>query len=213
MTSKARLRALTIGLAILFALALLAPVSAATVGPTEQTHIAADQIIALLQDRALDLPERNRRITELVKANFDFTSMAQAVLGTHWRSASPEQRQRFIDLFSELLEATYRGRLEAYTAEYAGEHVQYVKETIKGDRAQVDTTVVTKTAQIPISYRMIQNQDQWRVYDVVIEGVSLVRNYRGTYDEILSKEGFDGLFARMESKTKELRQTGTAVPP
>jgi phospholipid transport system substrate-binding protein len=213
MAIKTLARGLTMGLLILFSLVLLAPVSAATVGPSEQTRIAADQIIALLQDRALDHAERNRRITELVRDNFDFTSMAQAVLGTHWRNASPEQRQRFIELFSELLEATYRGRLEAYTAEYAGEQVQYVQETLKGDRAQVDTIVVTKTARIPISYRMIKNSDQWRVYDVVIEGVSLVRNYRGTYDEIVSKEGFDGLFSRMESKTEELRKSGTAVSP
>jgi phospholipid transport system substrate-binding protein len=213
MTNKILGRAIAIGLVVLFLLSTLTPASAATGGPTEQARASADQIIALLQDRDLDLAERNRRITELVKANFDFTSMAQAVLGPQWRNATPEQRQRFIDLFSELLEATYRGRLEAYTDDYAGEQVQYVQETIKGDRAQVDTIVVTRTARIPINFRMIEDQDQWRVYDVVIEGVSLIRNYRGTYDEILRKEGFDGLFARMESKTKELRQTGSAVSP
>jgi phospholipid transport system substrate-binding protein len=213
MTLKTIRCGIAIGLLVLFSLVTLAPASATTGGPTDQARVAADQIITLLQNRELELAERNRRITELVKANFDFTSMAQAVLGTHWRNAAPEQRQRFIKLFSELLEATYRGRLEAYTAEYAGEKVQYVQETIKGDRAQVETIVVTKSARIPISYRMIRNADQWRVYDVVIEGVSLIRNYRGTYDEILSKEGFDGLFARMESKAEELRQTGSAVSP
>lgn len=213
MTNNIPGRLIAMGLAFLLLFGTLAPAAAATGGPTEQTRAAADQVIDLLRNRAIDLAERNRRITELVKANFDFTSMSQAVLGLHWRKASPEERQRFIELFSELLEATYRGRLEAYTAEYAGEQVQYVGETIKGDRAQVDTIVVTKSARIPISYRMVKNQEQWRVYDVVIEGVSLVRNYRGTYDEILSKEGFDGLFARMESKAEELRQTGTAVSP
>jgi phospholipid transport system substrate-binding protein len=179
-------------------------------GPIPQVQATADQVIDLLQRQDIDLEERNRRIADLIKSKFDFRSMSQAVMGIHWRQATEAQRDRFIELFSQLLEVTYRGRLEAYTDEYAGEQVQYLRETIKNDRAQVDTLVVTKTARVPISYRLILRGSEWLVYDVVIEEVSLVRTYRGTYDDIMRRQGFDGLFERMESKIGEIRRTGDA---
>jgi phospholipid transport system substrate-binding protein len=106
-----------------------------------------------------------------------------------------------MELFSELLEASYLGRIESYT----DEEVRFVSEKINGPRAEVETLIVTRSADIPISYKLVDRQGEWLVYDVIVEKVSLVRNYRGTFTEIARKEGMDGLFEQMRSKIEDLK--------
>ncbi len=181
------------------------PALAESPGPIDQVRATADAIIALLNDPALAPAVRRQRITSIIRSKFHFPSMSQAVLAVNWRKATPEQRKRFTELFSELLETTYRGRIEAYIDEYTDERVDYLKETVDGRRAVVDTLVITRTADIPVSYKMIPVEGEWLVYDVEIEGISLVRNYRSSYGEIVRKEGLQGLLRRMEEKIVELR--------
>jgi len=173
--------------------------------PTEQVRTEVDHIIDLLKDKKIDTANRNKQITDLIRSRFDFQTMSQWILGINWRKATPEQRERFLDLFTQLLEATYQGRIEAYIEEYTDEHVKYVGEQIRQGKALVETLVVTKSQEIPVNYKLLQENGEWRVYDVVIERVSLVSNYRNTYDEIVRKEGFEGLFSRMENKIGELK--------
>jgi phospholipid transport system substrate-binding protein len=138
-----------------------------------------------------------------VKRRFDFEAMSRLVLAVNWRRASEEQKARFSELFADLLEANYRGRMEDYISEYSDEHVEYGSETIRDGRALVETLLVTDTREFPISYKMLQKEGEWLIYDVEIEGVSLVRNFRSTYDEIVRREGIDRLLERMEEKIRE----------
>jgi len=187
---------------VLFSMALLAGLHGfAEAGPREDIEGSVDTILQILRNRDIPKEESRKKISEVIHARFDFESMAQRTLATNWRSASAEQKKRFTDLFARLLEQTYLGRVEAYT----DEEVQYGEVKTKGKSALVETSIVTDTVNIPIHYKLTQSGNEWRVYDVVIEEVSLVRNYRDTYREIVKKEGFDGLFVKMEAKIAEMK--------
>ncbi len=181
--------------------------------PTEQLKTDVDRIIKTLSDQTLAKDQRDQRIIDLIRQRFDFEVMSQWILGVNWRKATPDQRNRFIGLFTQLLENTYKGRIEAYTGNYSENNVKYVEENIKKGRALVKTFIVTESTEIPVDYKLSQNSNEWRVYDVVIEEVSLVRNYRSTYGELVKKEGFEGLFERMEKKIEELKNPPGNEPP
>jgi phospholipid transport system substrate-binding protein len=177
------------------------PVPAAPIAPLEEIRITVDAVLALLRNRTLDPSARRTQITQLVRSRFDFTSMSQRILATNWRSATPQEQQQFVTLFSDLLEANYIGRIEAYT----NEEVRFNGEQIIGDRASIDTIIVTASGEIPIVYRLQRAGEHWLVYDVVIEGVSFVSNYRSSYGEIVRREGMAGLLRKMQEKLKEVR--------
>ena len=188
---------------------LSAGVAAATPGPMEQARTTVDAVMAILRESNMEKEARREKLSSTIRARFDFTEMSQRILATNWKSASDEQRSRFINIFSDLLERNYIGRIESYT----DEKIDFLKERVQGNRAAVDTVIVTKSVQIPISYRMVQQGSEWMVYDVVIESVSFVNNYRNSYGEILKKEGFDGLLARMTEKLAQLEQGGDSSQP
>ncbi len=188
-------------------LALVFPMRALAEGPQDRIRSTADALIAILEDPEMTQAERYERITTLVKAGFHFPAMSRVVLGVHWRRAEPAQRERFIELFAEFLEASYRERIETYMDEYTNEEVRYLSERIEGDRAEVETAILTKNAEIPVVYRLLREAGEWRVYDVVIEGVSLVRTYRSTFGEIARSEGIDGLLERLQEKVRDLEET------
>jgi phospholipid transport system substrate-binding protein len=176
-------------------------------GPTEQLRATLDQIISVLRNKELPQEAILDRVEVLVRSKFDFEAMSQRTLGIHWRNASPRQRARFIELFSPLLEDTYRGRIRNYT--YQDERVEYVGEQVRGTRGQVDTLVIS-SKEIPVSYRVRLKGGQWLVYDVIVEEVSLVSNYRSSYNEIIRQQGFDALLKRLENKVRELQVGNTA---
>jgi phospholipid transport system substrate-binding protein len=175
--------------------------------PTEQVKETVDAVIALLKDKSLDRDTRRNKIRALIDDSFDFQLMSQRALSTNWKKATPDQQQRFVDLFSRLLEWTYIGRIEAYT----DEKVRYVDEKHKKGRAQVDTLILSGSTEIPVNYRVHKVGERWRVYDVVIEEVSLIRNYRSSYREIVKQQGIDGLLAQMENKLKDLKAKADAA--
>ncbi|TYO98719.1 phospholipid transport system substrate-binding protein [Geothermobacter ehrlichii] len=194
-------RAIRIILTAVIALLLSAPTAMATT-PKEDISATVNRILDVLRDKNLDRPQRRQTLTELIKGRFDFETMSRSTLGKNWRKATPEQRQRFMELFSALLEATYLGRIEAYT----DETVAYGDEKIRGKKALVKTSIRSGNTDIPIHYKLVRKTDGWYVYDVVIEGVSLVRNFRGSYGHIIEREGFEKLFAKMEAKIAELKK-------
>jgi phospholipid transport system substrate-binding protein len=185
----------------LFALLFVLPSSSPAASPRTEVKATVDQVIATLKDETLSAAARREKLTSIIRPRFDFRIMSQSVLGVNWRRATETQKRRFIDLFSELLKSTYVSKIEQYT----NERVDYGEERIEDDRALVETMLVTQSTEIPIIYRMIRKDGVWKVYDVVIENVSLVRNYRSTYDEIARKEGIDRLLQRMEEKLAELK--------
>lgn len=178
----------------------LAPDANAEAGPREQLQASVDAVIATVRDEGLDREARRERIREIIERRFDFRTMSRGALSVNWRRATDEQRDRFVRKFSSLIQDSYIGRIEAYT----DERVEYRDERIDGDRVEIDTVIVTGNADIPIRYKLRNNGGEWVVYDVVIEEVSLIRNYRSSYRSIVKREGFDGLMARMDQKLAEL---------
>jgi phospholipid transport system substrate-binding protein len=178
----------------------LALAAGAVDNATESIRMSVDTIIGILKDATLDKPAKREKIRGVIAERFDFRAMSQRTLATNWKKASKEEQEHFVALFGELIQNTYIGRVEAYT----NETVKYPGEKITNDRAVVDTLIVTSNTEIPITYRLYLKDGRWLVYDVNIEGVSLISNYRNSYQEIVKKEGFGGLLAKMEEKVKEL---------
>jgi phospholipid transport system substrate-binding protein len=182
---------------------LAAPLPAfAAGGPLVQVQETVEGVLQVLRDSSLGIPERQERLRTLVRARFDFPLMSQWTLGPYWRQANPAQQQRFMDLYGDQLETSYLGKIEAYT----DEKVKYLSEKVDGNRAEVDTVIATRGADIPLTYKLTSKGERWQVYDVVIEGVSLVRNYRSTYGEIARKDGIEALLEQMAKKLEEQRR-------
>ncbi|MGQ9689631.1 MAG: MlaC/ttg2D family ABC transporter substrate-binding protein [Desulfobaccales bacterium] len=188
---------------LILALAGLAD-RAAAASPTEAVKVTVDEVIKLLSDPVLKAPaqkqRRRQQIKQTVDARFDYEEMAKRTL-PNWGQLSAAQRREFVALFAELLEASYADKLE----KYSGEKVAYQGETVDGDRAEVRTMLLRRNDRIPINYRLL-NKSQWLVYDVVIEGVSLVSNYRSQFTRVLSESSYQELVRRLRAKVDELRR-------
>ncbi len=184
---------------VLAALLTLCPFpSQAALTPTVQVKQTVETIILTLKNNDMNKYTRREKIATLIKERFDFRVMSRRVLALNWKHATPAQKDRFISLFTDLLKNSYMERIEAYT----DEKVKFVKEKRKGKKALVDTLIVTESVEIPIRYKVFLKKGEWFIYDVVIEEVSLTRNYRSSYKEIVKKEGIDGLLRKMEKKIK-----------
>ena len=171
--------------------------------PLEQVKGTVEGILALMRDEALTDPlkkvERRAMIMAMIDARFNFQEMSRRSLAKAWRALSNEEKELFVKLFSELLKNNYIGRIESYSDEI----MDYAREVInqnKMTRAKVYTNILRNGSEIPINYVMMKKGDEWFVYDVDIEGVSLVRNYRSEFRRILSKEKFAGLIKRLQEK-------------
>lgn len=178
----------------------LAGLACAADNATDSVRTSVDTIIGILKDASLDKPAKRDKIRVVIAERFDFRAMSQRTLATNWKKASEEEQQKFVTLFAELIQNTYIDRVEAYT----NETVKYPGEKVTKGRAVVDTLIVTSNSEIPVTYRLYLKKGHWLVYDVNIEGVSLISNYRSSYQEIVKNEGFSGLLAKMEEKIKEL---------
>jgi phospholipid transport system substrate-binding protein len=194
-------------LVLAFGLALLLSASEARAGaPTESIRGMVDEVIRVLSDPALKNPAQRRVLRQRVKAvvdrRFDYEEMAKRSLGSTWNKLSGSQRSEFTRLFAQLLEASYSDKLE----HYSGETVKYLSETQDGQYAEVRTMLMRRNDRIPMNYRLL-NQSGWMIYDVVIEGVSLVSNYRSQFRRIISDSSYSELVRRLRTKVNELRQT------
>ncbi len=187
---------------VLFCVVLLglAPVVMASSGPTEALKPILTDIMAIIGDPNLAGDEqkdvRRTKIMKIAAQGFDFTEMSKRVLGKTWRNINPQQRDYFAEIFTKLLENAYIGQLE----DYSGQKIVYKDERIKGKKAAVSTIVYDKEMSLPVNYVMLEKDRGWQVYDINIEGVSLVRNYREQFKSILRKENFDGLVKVLEEK-------------
>jgi len=162
----------------------------------------------VLQEKSLQGPEhtekRREKMRQSVFQRFGFEEMAQRALGPHWQKRTPAEKKEFTTLFSELLERSYINKIESYTSE---QKVLYTKETIEKDGyASVRTEIVVKRdANVEVEYRLLKRDGNWQVYDVVIEGVSLVNNYRTQFNNIVSQESYDALVKKLKLKIEQER--------
>ena len=187
-------------------LALLVVRAAQAGPPTDQLKGGIDRVLAILQDPALKQPgkaeERRQKIRAIANEVFDWTETGKRALARHWQGRSPQEREEFSKLFADLLERSYVGKIEAYS----GEKILYGDETLDGDQATVRTKLLTKNGnQIPIDYQMHKVDERWRIYDVKIENVGLVSNYRSQFNRIIQQSGYPDLVQRLKTKQEELQ--------
>jgi len=174
--------------------------------PTAQVRASTDRILALLSDPGLKSDdhkaERRQLIRRELDQRIDWATVARSSLGHHWAKLRPAEQAEFIDLFSRLLEQTYVSNFEAYYRDL--DKIEYLGEKVLDEYASVKVRITTKDALVhPVEYRLEQSGNDWRVYDVLIEGVSLVKNYRDQFDEILAKSSFDKLATDIRAKLTE----------
>jgi phospholipid transport system substrate-binding protein len=194
-----------ITLACTMFVALLAARVATAGAPTEQLKTQVDKVLKLLDDGALKAPdkakERRVAVRKVAEDIFDFGETAKRSLGRHWAARTPEERDEFVKLFGDLLERSYISKIELY----GGEKIQYVGDKIEGETAVVQSKLLTKGGgEVPIEYRMLKKGERWLVYDVVIEGVSLVSNYRTQFNKIIQTSSFQDLVKKMKTRQEEL---------
>jgi phospholipid transport system substrate-binding protein len=196
---------------------LIAPIWLSTLGlatagePTEVIRQITDQVLKILEDPNWQGPEKQRgrqdRLHQLSDQAFDWQEMARRALAVHWRERTPEERQEFVRLFRDLVERTYIQRLETATQEK--QEIQYVGEQVDGSRATVKTIVLTKrNQQVPIEYRLHKANGRWRIYDVLVEGISLVNNYRSQFNRIISSSSYNELVQKMRARQGDELSSG-----
>lgn len=182
--------------------------------PTESVRKIADKIIAIVTDSELQtsgkdgdknesdkdkMKKRNKMVREVVDERFDWEEFSRRTLARHWRDRTDDEKKEFIYLFGKLLERTYLDKVEGYS----GEKVIYLDETVDGDYAVVNVKIITKKeTEIPVKYRLKKKENEWYVYDVIIEGVSLVNNYRTQFNSIIVRYKYQGLVNRLRAKVE-----------
>jgi phospholipid transport system substrate-binding protein len=190
-------RPVVASLAAALVLLLASPVYAGA--PTETLKQTVDRIVQILADPALqNKPEQRRtEVRKIAESIFDYPDTARRALGPHWNARSPQEQQEFSKLFADLLDRAYVSKIELYQ----GERVRYVGETVDSEEATVKTVIATKkSSEIPVDYRMHLRDGRWLVYDVIIEGVSLVSNYRTQFNKIVQTESYNALVQRLRAK-------------
>ena len=175
--------------------------------PTDQLKAQIDRTVKILEDPELKKPgrQRERRAAVRLVANdiFDFSETARRSLARHWAARTQAERDEFVLLFGDLLERSYISKIELY----GGEKIRFVNESVDPDGAMVRTRLVTRQdTEIPIDYRMHAREDKWLVYDVLIEGVSLISNYRTQFNKIITTSSYQELVKKMKSKQEEFIQ-------
>lgn len=196
-----RQKALLYSFAILFSMLAVSPVRAAA--PADQIRETINKIFGVLNDPNLKADdkkkERLERLKELIEPQFDFVEMAKRSLGAHWQRRSPKEQEEFVKLFRELLETSYIDSIDSYN----GEKIAIKSEKQDKDYAEVDTRIVTKKGEeFSINYKLMANGG-WKVYDVIIENISLVNNYRSQFNRVIAQSSYEDLMRKLKEKEVE----------
>lgn len=174
-------------------------------GATEAMKSTIDEVLKILQDKELKQPEktqeRRQRLEQVIGDRFDYPEMSKRSLGAPWNTLSDKDKQEFVVLFKTLLTNSYAEKIETYS----GEGVQYINERTEKDYAEVRTKVLTGKTEIPLDYRLLNKGNDWWVYDVVVDGVSLVNNYRGQFSKILRSSTYADLVDQLRKKSDKIK--------
>jgi phospholipid transport system substrate-binding protein len=176
-------------------------VSSAWAGaPTEQVRQYTDQVVKILENPELRSADKRAAVRKVAIEVFDVNETARRALGTHWQGRSGPERDEFVNLFADLLERTYISKIDLF----GGERLRYTNETIDGDFAIVRAKVITKKGtEIPVEARMLKKSDHWLIYDIAIENVSLVGNYRTQFDRIIRTSSFQELVRKLRDNREQ----------
>lgn len=188
---------------ILLAISIMFPFEVLAAGAKDTIEAQINKMLTKMQSPEFKSLDRSAKISEIsiiINEVFDWQELSRRTLGREWKKFSPDQQKEFVSLFEKLLQDIYADRVLAYTSE----KIEFGKETeLKKGRMEVESYIITKDGtKVPLFYRLTNKSGQWRVYDVIIEGVSMVKNYRGQFREILSNKTPEDLLQTLREKTK-----------
>jgi phospholipid transport system substrate-binding protein len=174
-------------------------------GAMSMTQGMVNQALEILRNKQVPTVERQRQLRDLIEPRFDFTEMSRSALGYHWRTLSPDQRTNFTQEFTAFIEDAYLSKVQ----DYSGQQVVFVGEhpTEQG-YAEVDTKIIQPGKNpISLTYQLEQKDGGWKIYDVAVDNISIIANYRNQFNRVINEQGFDKLLADLKAKQQELRST------
>jgi len=191
--------------AVLTCFVFAAPANAQT-SVTAEVKKTVDEVVRIVTDKDLKKPQNEKKkraeLKTAIGAIFDYGEMTKRAMGPHWRGLSAADKKEITGLFETLLENSYSSKIESYN----NEKINYLRENVDGNYAEVKSKIITaKQDEYSVDYRLMDENGQWRVYDVVIEGVSLVSNYRSQFNRIINEKGYPELVKKLQAKSKEIK--------
>lgn len=163
--------------------------------PTEQVRQYTDQVLKILEDAEIKSTDKRAAVRKVATEIFDVNETAKRALGRHWQGRTPAERDEFVNLFADLLERTYISKIDFF----GGERLRYIAENVDGDYAAVRAKIITnRGSEIGVEARMVRRGDQWLIYDITIENVSLVANYRTQFDRIIRTASYEELVRKLK---------------
>ncbi|MBM4133529.1 MAG: ABC transporter substrate-binding protein [Nitrospira sp.] len=181
---------------------------------TEAVRGTIDEVIRILSDKEMKQParhqERRKLLESVIWSRFDDREMGKRALAAQWTKLNEAEREEFVGLFRSFLTDAYADKIEGY----AGEQVQYLGERLEGSYAEVRTKLLSEKTSYPMDYRLMEKAGDWVVYDIVVDGISLVRNYRGQFERIIRAESYAALVEKLRKKSKDIAapKTRTSTP-
>ncbi len=189
--------------ALIVASVNLAPALADTGGsPMAVTQTMVDHALQIMANKKAPIQQRRRQLREAIENEFDFTEMSRSALGYHWRTLSPNQRSQFTQLFTAFIEDAYLSKIQ----DYAGQQVQFQGQSPLGQGySQINTAIVEPgKSPIAVNYLLLQKDETWKIYDVTVDAISIIANYRNQFNRVINEKGFDQLMADLQAKQQEL---------
>ena len=172
-----------------------------TESPTEVVRATLSEVFRILEDKTLKDPAklmpRRRMLEEVIAAHFDYTEMSKRTLAAHWAPLTASEQAEFVELFKNFLSDRYAEKVEGYS----GQQVFYLSERIEGNYAEVRTELRSSKVEIPMDYRLHMKNGTWHAYDIIADGVSLVKNYRSQFDKIIRSDSYQELVRRLRERT------------
>ena len=206
------LRHILSGIGMVLVLAMgVAPMAAGTATAAIKNTIK--QMFVILNDEELKAPgraeERRQQLEKVIGNRIAYDEMARRSLGPQWAQLNEEERQEFVRLYAQLLRDTYSSRFDRYS----DEKVEFLQETLQGDYAEVRTRLTSSKFNLDVDYRMLQRAGDWRVYDIVVDGISLVHSYREQFTKIIRTYSYEELVSKLRQKTGEIKPFAEAPNP
>jgi len=180
---------------------VLLTAAAGSESPTEAVRGTITQVIRILEDQVLKDPAklvpRRRMLAEAIASRFDYAEMSRRALAAEWKPLTTAERTEFVEVFKGFLIDRYAERIEGYS----GEQVEYLSERIEGTYAEVRTELVSDKTTIPVDYRLLMNESRWHAYDLIVDGISLVKNYRSQFQKIIRESSYQELVKKLRERT------------
>jgi phospholipid transport system substrate-binding protein len=166
------------------------------------TQTMVNHALQIMANKSAPVQQRRRQLREAIENEFDFTEMSKSALGYHWRTISENQRAQFTKLFTAFIEDAYLSKIQ----DYSGQQVQFQGQSPLGQGyAQINTAIIqTGKSPITVNYLLLQKDGTWKIYDVTVDAISIIANYRNQFNRVINEKGFDQLMADLQAKQQEL---------